>query len=229
MIDVIVSKTHLCFVNLVAIAVSGLFIIPITLIFCLNWFNPPTSSFMIGYGISNYQNTINYEWKDWDEIAASAPLAVIAAEDQLFPKSSGFDFTQLKRILNQPQHGSRIHNSITQQTARNLFLWRKQSYLGKSLKAWLALLMDTSLDRQRILEIYLNIAEFSPGVYGIEAASQKFFFKPAHKLSNNESALLAAALANPDHFHVDSPSAFVEQRQRWIMDQMKALGQLASL
>lgn len=211
--------------SMTAIVIFGLFIIPITLILSLKWFNPPISSSMLGYQISDNQNQINYEWKDWDEIAESAPLAVIAAEEQLFTKTSGFNLQKIKQVLHNFQQGSQGNNtdSITRQTAKNLFLWPNQSSLGKGLETWLTLLMETSLDEQRILELYLNVVEFSPGVYGIEAASQHFFYKPASNLTSDESALLAAVLTDPKHFRADSPSAFVEQRQRKIISQMNTL------
>ncbi len=229
--DGLASSIHSWLTSLTAIVILSLFVIPITLIFSLNWINPPISSFMLNYEISNEKNTISYEWKDWDEIAASAPLAVIAAEDQLFSERRGFNFKQFQKSLNKyPQDKQKEDASIiTRQAARNLFLWPGQNAVGKGLETWLTLLMETSLDKQRILEIYLNVVEFSPGIYGIEAASQHFFYKPAKKLTENESALLAAVLKNPELYRADSPSAIVEQLQRKIMSQMKALNLSASL
>ncbi len=225
------SSLHSWLSSLTTVVLFSFFILPITLILCLKWFDPPISSFMLGYEISGDKNTINYEWKDLEEIAASASLAVIAAEDQLFSKRSRFDFKQLLQFLNEFPQESQVDTArnITRQTAKNLFLSSDQGSFGKGVETWLTLLMETSLDKQRILEIYLNIVEFSPGVYGIEAASQRFFYKPADKLTDDESALLAAVLADPKLYRADSPSAFVEQRQRKIMSQMKALDQSVSL
>ena len=225
------TSIHSWFTSVTAIMIFGLFIVPITLILSLKWFNPPISSFMLGYEISNNQNTMHYEWRDWDEIAESASLAVVAAEDHLFSERSSFNFKKLQHFLNQyPQDtkDSDVKN-ISRQTAKNLFLSHDQSYVSKGLETWLTLLMEASLDKQRILEIYLNIAEFGPGVYGIEAASQHFFYKPANKLTDSESALLAAVLTDPKLYHADSPSAVVEQLQRKIMDQMKTSGLSTSL
>ncbi len=219
------SSIHSWLTSLTAIVILAIFILPISLILSLKWINPPISSFMLGYEISNDHNPINYEWKDWDEIAASASLAVIAAEDQLFSQRSRFNFKQFQQALDKFPQGSQKQNSnsITRQTAKNLFLWPDQNSLGKGLESWLTLLMETSLDKQRILEIYLNVVEFSPGIYGIEAASQHFFYKPAKNLTDNESALLAAVLTDPEHYKADSPSAVVEQLQRKIMSEMKTI------
>ena len=219
------SSIHSWLTSLTAIVILAIFILPISLILSLKWINPPISSFMLGYEITNDHKPINYEWKDWDEIAASASLAVIAAEDQLFSQRSRFNFKQFQQALDKFPQGSQKQNSssITRQTAKNLFLWPDQNSLGKGLESWLTLLMETSLDKQRILEIYLNVVEFSPGIYGIEAASQHFFYKPAKNLTDNESALLAAVLTDPEHYRADSPSAVVEQLQRKIMSEMKTI------
>ena len=225
------SSIHSWLTSLTAIVILSLFVIPISLILSLKWFNPPISSFMLGYEISTDHKPINYEWKDWDQIAESASLAVIAAEDQLFSQRSRFNFKQFQQALDKFPQGSEKQdsNSITRQTAKNLFLWPDQNSLGKGLETWLSLLMESSLDKQRILEIYLNVVEFSPGIYGIEAASQHFFYKPAKNLTDNEAALLAAVLTDPEHYRADSPSAIVEQLQRKIMSEMKALDLSASL
>lgn len=225
------AAVHLFLVNLIALSLLSLVIIPVVLVVSLRWFDPPITAFMLGDKATNFENKINYEWKDWNQISPSAPLAVVAAEDQHFTSHFGFDVNQLKQVLMEYQEGARLQSTttITQQTAKNLFLWSGQNFLRKGLEAWLTLLMETCLNKQRILEIYLNVVEFGPGVYGIEAASQTFFFKPASELSHKESALLAAVLLNPQQYRIDSPSAFIEQRQRWIMQQMKILGQSTSL
>jgi len=217
------SKIHSWFTHLTAIIIFSLFIIPISLILSLKWFNPPISSSMLGYEVSSNQNKISHEWKGWDEIATSAPLAMIAADNQLPAKRSGFNSQQLKQSLNNFIQDSQNTESITRKTTKNLFLWPSKSSLGKGLETWLTLLMETSLDKQRILEIYMNIVEFSPGVFGIEAASQRFFYKPANDLTADESALLVAVLTDPNLYRTDSPSAFIEQRQRNIISQMDAL------
>jgi|GEM_PF-1396214 len=220
------SSIHAWLNNLTAIIIITLFILPITLIMSLNWLNPPISSYMLGYELSGTKNPLHYQWKSLDEIAASAPQAIITAKDQLFSKHDGIDFKQLTHAFDKYPKESSIFgtSAITKQTVRNLFLWNNKSMLSNGLESWLTLLMETSLDKKRILEIYLNIVEFTPGIYGIEAASQRFLYKPANKLTDSDAALLATLLSNPELYQQINPrSALVEDRQRWIMDQMKAL------
>ncbi len=224
----LVSNVQAWIINLASLLVFLFFITPVTLIHSMNWLNPPLTSFMLSQKASNPQSSVQYEWKSWDEMSVSTPLAIIAAKDQHFSTRPGFDVNQLKHVLRTQPLDSSIHetSAISQQTAKNLFLWSDQIAWG-GLESWLTFLLESSLDKQRILEIYLNIAEFSPGVYGIEAASQKFFYKPASKLSENESALLATILLAPRPYNSTTPSALFEQRQRWVMNEMKALDQVA--
>jgi monofunctional biosynthetic peptidoglycan transglycosylase len=218
----LVSAIHTWLHNLTAILIFCLFILPVALMLSLKWFNPPVSSYMVAFELSGNNNPVYYQWKDWDEISASAPRAIITAKDQLFSERSAIDFEQLKHAFDKFPQGSQVYGSsvITKQAVRNLFLWNDQSLISKGLESWLTVLMETSLDKKRILEIYLNIVEFTPGIYGIEAASQHFFYKPADKLTDNDAALLAAVLSKPEEFKVNSNSALVEDHQRWILDQM---------
>ncbi len=219
------STIHAWLHNLSAILIFSFFILPVALILSLKWFNPPVSSYMLAFELSGDKNPVHYQWKDWDEIAASAPRAIITAKDQLFSKRAAIDFEQLKHAFDKFPQGSQIYgtSAITKQAVRNLFLWNDKSLFTRGLESWLTLLMETSLDKKRILEIYLNIVEFTPGIYGVESASQRFFYKPAAKLTDNDAALLAAVLSNPEQYQVNSNSVVVEDHQRWILDQMKAL------
>lgn len=224
----LVSNLQAWLINLTSLLAFLLFIIPITIIHSMNWINPPLTSFMLSQKAIDPQSSIEYEWKDWEDMTVSTPLAIIAAKDQRFSTRPGIDVHQLKYVLSAQHSNSSIHetSAITKQTAKNLFLWSDNVAWG-GLESWLTFLLETSLDKQRILEIYLNIAEFSPGVYGIEAASQKFFYKPANKLSDNESALLATVLSEPKPYNARTPSALFQQRQRWVMNEMKSLDQIA--
>ena len=114
-------------------------------------------------------------------------------------------------------------STISQQTVKNLYLWRGRSFLRKGFEAWLTVVAEISLPKRRILEIYLNIAEFGPGIYGVGAASRHYFGKPPSRLSDAEAALLAAVLPNPRRLHADRPSRYVRERQRWILTQMRRL------
>lgn len=167
------------------------------------------------------------DWVSMDEISPWMGLAVIAAEDQKFPNHWGFDVSAIEKAL---AHNERNENRIrgastlSQQTAKNLFLWDGRSWVRKGLEAGLTLGIETVWSKKRILTVYLNIAEFGDGVFGVEAASQRYFHKPASRLSPSEAALLAAVLPNPLRFKASAPSGYVRSRQAWIMRQMRQLG-----
>ena len=167
------------------------------------------------------------DWVSMDEISPWMGLAVIAAEDQKFPEHWGFDVSAIEKAL---AHNERNENRIrgastlSQQTAKNLFLWDGRSWVRKGLEAGLTLGMETVWSKKRILTVYLNIAEFGDGIFGVEAAAQRYFHKPASRLSLSEAALLAAVLPNPLRFKANAPSGYVRNRQAWIMRQMRQLG-----
>ncbi|AHY10577.1 MULTISPECIES: monofunctional biosynthetic peptidoglycan transglycosylase [Citrobacter] len=167
------------------------------------------------------------DWVSMDEISPWMGLAVIAAEDQKFPDHWGFDVSAIEKAL---AHNERNENRIrgastlSQQTAKNLFLWDGRSWVRKGLEAGLTLGMETVWSKKRILTVYLNVAEFGDGIFGVEAAAQRYFHKPASRLSMSEAALLAAVLPNPLRFKANAPSGYVRSRQAWIMRQMRQLG-----
>ncbi len=167
------------------------------------------------------------DWVSMDEISPWMGLAVIAAEDQKFPDHWGFDVTAIeKALVHNERNENRIRgaSTLSQQTAKNLFLWDGRSWVRKGLEAGLTLGMETVWSKKRILTVYLNIAEFGDGVFGVEAAAQRYFHKPASRLSLSEAALLAAVLPNPLRFKANAPSGYVRNRQAWIMRQMRQLG-----
>ncbi|MEG0101425.1 MAG: monofunctional biosynthetic peptidoglycan transglycosylase [Citrobacter sp.] len=167
------------------------------------------------------------DWVSMDEISPWMGLAVIAAEDQKFPQHWGFDVTAIEKALaHNERNESRIRgaSTLSQQTAKNLFLWDGRSWVRKGLEAGLTLGMETVWSKKRILTVYLNIAEFGDGVFGVEAAAQRYFHKPASRLSQSEAALLAAVLPNPLRFKANAPSGYVRNRQVWIIRQMRQLG-----
>jgi monofunctional biosynthetic peptidoglycan transglycosylase len=172
-----------------------------------------------------------HEWRDWDRISRHAAVAVMAAEDQAFLRHTGFDFKQIDRALADRERGRRVRgaSTITQQVAKNLYLWPGQSWLRKGLEAGITVLIEACWSKQRILEVYLNIAEFGRGTWGVEAASQRYFHRSAAELSRSQAALLAAVLPSPRRMRVDAPSAYVRRRQEWILGQMSALGGPAEL
>ena len=167
------------------------------------------------------------DWVGMDEISPWMGLAVIAAEDQKFPDHWGFDVSAIeKAIAHNERNENRVRgaSTLSQQTAKNLFLWDGRSYVRKGLEAGLTLGMEVVWTKRRILTVYLNIAEFGEGIFGVEEASQRYFHKPASRMTASEAALLAAVLPNPIRFKANAPSGYVRQRQQWILRQMRQLG-----
>ncbi|EPX7409267.1 monofunctional biosynthetic peptidoglycan transglycosylase [Cronobacter dublinensis] len=166
------------------------------------------------------------DWVSMDEISPWMGLAVIAAEDQKFPEHWGFDMAAIQKAVSHNERSRRIRgaSTLSQQTAKNLFLWDGRSWLRKGLEAGLTLGIETVWSKRRILTVYLNIAEFGEGVFGVEEASQRYFNKPARRLTASEAALLAAVLPNPLRFKATAPSGYVRARQQWILRQIRQLG-----
>ncbi|CNE00769.1 monofunctional biosynthetic peptidoglycan transglycosylase [Yersinia mollaretii] len=167
------------------------------------------------------------DWVPMDEISPYMALAVMAAEDQKFPEHWGFDVGAIESALSHNQRNqNRIRgaSTLSQQTAKNLFLWDGQSWVRKGLEVGLTAGIELVWTKRRILTVYLNIAEFGEGIFGVEAAAQHFFKKSASKLSASEAALLAAVLPNPLRFKANAPSGYVISRQQWILRQMRQLG-----
>jgi len=167
------------------------------------------------------------DWVSMDDISPQMALAVMAAEDQKFPEHWGFDVAAIEKALSHNERRpTRIRgaSTLSQQTAKNLFLWDGRSWLRKGLEAGLTSGIELVWTKRRILTVYLNIVEFGDGVFGVEEASQRFFNKPAKRLTASEAALLAAVLPNPHRFKANAPSGYVVQRQQWILRQMRQLG-----
>ena len=196
----------------------------------LRWLPPPTSSFMVQQRLENFftasESTVRYQWAPYEEISPYLALAVVAGEDQKFPFHNGFDFAAVHQAITDSLEGEPLRgaSTITQQVAKNLFLWPGRSILRKGLEIWFTILIETFWSKQRILEVYLNIVELGEQTYGAQAASRRFFGKPARGLSEREAALLAAVLPNPVLYRVDAPSGHVRRRQAWILRQMRQLG-----
>ena len=194
----------------------------------LRWIDPPTSAFMIRERLSS---PVRHRWVDDARISPNLKVAVIAAEDQNFPSHHGFDLKSINDALEDRQRGRRVRgaSTISQQVAKNLFLWPGQSWLRKGLEAYFTVLIETLWPKQRILEVYLNVAEFGRGVFGVGAAADVYFHKSAIRLSAYDAALLAAVLPSPKRMRVNAPSNYVRERQEWILGQMRGLGGTALL
>jgi len=212
-------------------AALGLVAASMAAVLLLRWIDPPYSAFMAETQIAAWINrdrtyVFRHEWVDLARISPNLALAVVASEDQKFPEHWGFDVGAIEKAyqLNQHSHRVRGASTISQQVAKNLYLWSGRSYLRKGLEAYFTLLIEGFWPKRRILEIYLNIAEFGYGVYGAEAAAQKFFHKPAARLTRADAAILAAVLPSPQRFSAAAPSRYVRERSDWILNQMQALG-----
>lgn len=207
-----------------------LLVMPILLIGVLRWIDPPTSAFMLQRQVDLWSEGattwVSHDWVDREDIAAAMLLAAIAAEDQHFPNHWGFDLDAIAEVVSERGEGGRVRgaSTISQQVAKNLFLWSGRSWVRKGLEAYLTVVIETLWPKRRILEVYVNIAQFGDTVFGVGAASRMYFGKsPAH-LSAREAALLAAVLPNPVRYRVAQPSAYVYNRAVWIEAQMRQLG-----
>lgn len=209
---------------------GGFIVFSVILVISLNFINPPVWTWKLQRQImppENYPAQIQHQWAQLDKISKNMRLAVIASEDQLFTEHLGFDFKAIKDALDDNAQGKQIRgaSTISQQTAKNLFLWPSKSFLRKGIEAWFTGLLELMLNKQRILELYLNLVEFGPGIFGVEAASQYYYHKSAQNLTIRQAARLASVLPNPYRFHVNKPSKYTLQRTKWIEKQMRQLGQ----
>jgi monofunctional biosynthetic peptidoglycan transglycosylase len=165
-------------------------------------------------------------WASLDDIAPSMGVAVLAAEDQNFPDHFGFDWNAIEKAMahNERSRRKRGASTVSQQTAKNLFLWEGRTWARKGCEVWFTLLLETLWPKRRILEVYLNVVEFGDGTFGAEEASRRYFHKPARDLRPGEAALLAAVLPNPHKFRADAPTPYLLGRRDWILNQMRQLG-----
>jgi monofunctional biosynthetic peptidoglycan transglycosylase len=191
----------------------------------LRWVDPPVTAFMLSD--ASGRAPVLYDWHDWIDIGATPTLAVVAASLKKFVEHHGFDLQAIEDAIASYERGAPLRgaSTISQQVAKNLYLWPGRSFLRKGLEAWLTVLIEMSWPKRRIIEIYLNVAEFGPGIYGVPAATRVFFRLEPVELSDPQAALLAAVLPNPHQLQVDRPSPYVRQRQRWILKQMDRLRQ----
>jgi len=203
----------------------------VLLVLLLRFVHPPLSAVMIEDWVAAKADgdsgfTLRQRWTPWQRVSPALPIALVAAEDQRFPDHHGFDFEAIQRAIAEADDGERLRgaSTISQQVAKNLFLWSGRSFVRKGLEAYFTVLIETLWPKRRILEVYLNIAEFGRGTYGVAAASEQFFHTTPDRLDARQSALLAAVLPNPQRFRVDRPSAYVLRRAAWIQRQANQLG-----
>ena len=208
--------------------IKRLFIVLVLLqlvyIILLRWVNPPITLTQLGSLFSGRGLSRNYVSND--EISANAKLAMISAEDQLFPDHNGFDWKNIRKAMEyNKKKPNRIKgaSTISQQVAKNVFLWQGKSYVRKGLEAYFTFMIELLWGKKRILEMYLNVSETGKGIFGIEAAAQKFFRKKASQLTRQEAAMIAASMRNPVRFTVKPLSKAVAGRYPWVLLQMRNL------
>ena len=206
-------------------------VVSVAAVALMRWIDPWTSAFMIesriaaaARGERGHRN--DYRWLDYEQISPELAIAVVASEDQRFPKHSGFDFDEIVDALEDSADGEPMRgaSTITQQVAKNLFLWPGRSFARKGIEAYFTVLLESLWPKRRILEVYLNVAEFGPGVFGAGAASARYFGKPARALDREEAARLAAVLPAPRLLHADRPSAYLRTRTARIERAISRLG-----
>jgi monofunctional biosynthetic peptidoglycan transglycosylase len=200
-----------------------LFIAQFIYIILLKWINPPVTltqlySWITGHGLKR-------DYVRRNEISPYARLSVIASEDQLFPDHNGFDFKSIEKAMKHNQKSKSLHgaSTISQQVAKNVFLWQGRSWIRKGLETYFTFMIELIWGKKRIVQVYLNVSEMGDGIFGIEAASRSYFNKSALNLTRQEAAMIAAALPNPVRYKVKPVSAYVMNRSGWVMRQMNNL------
>jgi monofunctional biosynthetic peptidoglycan transglycosylase len=214
----------------------GWVLVSVLAVLLLRWLNPLTSAMMFearvqAWATQRHDYHTYYEWVSLEQISPHAAIAVVASEDQLFPFHAGFDLNSIRAAVRASEQGKHLRgaSTISQQVSKNLFLWSGHSFVRKGLEAYFTVLIEALWPKERILEMYLNVAQFGDGIYGVQAAAQRFWHKSARTLSSSEAALLAAVLPNPVQMHADRPSRYVTMRRDQILAQMRDLGGAAYL
>jgi len=207
-----------------------LVIVSVGVVSIFRWVDPPFSAYMAQIRVQSALNgswpNLRHGWVDYADISPHMRLAAVAAEDQRFPLHHGFDLASIRQAIEEMRAGGRVRgaSTITQQVAKNLFLWPGRSLWRKAAEAYVTLIIELVWPKQRVLEIYLNFAETGPGLFGVAAASAHYFNVAPADLTPSQAALIAAALPSPNRYRVDAPSPYLLGRQRWILEQMRALG-----
>ena len=212
-----------------------LLVLSVLQVLALRFVDPPFTAFMAARQVQAWRSGdwtfhIAYEWRDLDEMAASLPVSLVAAEDQNFARHNGFDFAAIEQAHASNARGRKVRgaSTISQQLAKNLFLWSGQGtasrWVRKGIEAWYTLLIEALWPKSRILEVYANVAEFGDGIYGAQAAARSFWRKDAARLSSGQSATLAAVLPSPKRYSASRPGPYVQRRARWIERNVRRIG-----
>ena len=241
----VVKRRRRPWLRRIGLLLVALALVSVLQVVVLRFVDPPFSAFMAerqlaAWATGDWTYRTAYDWRDLRGMAPSLPLALVAAEDQRFPVHHGFDFEAIRKAQahnermqaradrrNQPVKHLRGASTISQQTAKNLFLWQGSGptrWLRKGLEAWYTVLMEALWPKSRILEMYANVAEFGDGIYGAQAAARSYFGKDASRLTPAESARLAAVLPSPRRYDAANPGPYVQRRSNGIQRQMHHLG-----
>jgi len=206
--------------------IAGLFLFSILVVILYGWVPVPFTPLMAIRYFENPSEEIKHDWVPIESISPHLQLAVISSEDQNFLNHSGFDMKAIEKAIERNKTGKRVRgaSTISQQTAKNVFLWPNRNWFRKGMEVYFTFLIETFWSKERILEVYLNSIEMGKGVYGAEAASQLWFRKPAAKLSAYEAAAIAAILPNPRQYRANPASSYIQGRKSWIVRQMNNHG-----
>jgi monofunctional glycosyltransferase len=206
------------------------FIISIVSVIIYRWVPVPLTPLMLIRDVEQFKNDkgviMEHDWVPLEEISPKLQLAVVCSEDQNYLKHFGVDWGAIQKAMKENEKGKRIRggSTITQQTAKNVFLWQGRSYLRKGLELWFTLLIEVFWSKERIMEVYLNSIEMGNGIYGAEAAAQHWFHKSAKKISKDEAAAIAAILPNPLRYKASPANGYISGRKAWIKQQMNFWG-----
>ncbi|MBA4240650.1 MAG: monofunctional biosynthetic peptidoglycan transglycosylase [Sphingobacteriaceae bacterium] len=206
------------------------FVLSIVSVIVFRWVPVPITPLMVIRNIEQIGDgkglVMEHDWVSLEEISPKLQLAVVCSEDQNYLKHFGVDWGAIQKAMKENEKGKRVRggSTITQQTAKNVFLWQGRSYLRKGLELWFTLLIEVFWSKERIMEVYLNSIEMGNGIYGAEAASQHWFHKSAKKLTKDEAAAIAAILPNPIRYKANPASSYISQRKAWIKQQMNFWG-----
>lgn len=218
--------------SLLLLILAGL-VISLLIVVPFRWFNPPFTMVIADRWLSSDASEfyLHQDWLDWSSLPKHAALAVVTSEDQRFPLHQGFDVDAIIKAIREADRRGELRgaSTISQQVAKNMYLWTGRSWLRKGLEVWFTLLIELSWGKQRILEVYLNIAEWGPGVFGLEAASRYHFGIPASQLTPLQAALLASSLPSPLKYDPARPAGHLIDRARWNLEQQRKLGGTAWL
>lgn len=211
--------------RLVLAAVLAWVALTVLLVLPWRWIPPPTTAFMLQERVFG-GGTVHHQWVRWEDISPHLPIAAVAAEDQKFPGHFGFDFDSIADAMEEKRRGGRLRgaSTISQQVAKNLYLWPGQNLVRKGLEAYFTVAIELMWPKRRILEVYLNVAEFGPGVFGVLAASRHAFLREPGDLTPRQAATLVAVLPSPKRMSAARPSEYVMRRAREIQEAVAQLG-----